>query len=84
VTPPTRETVFAEVKRAIAFLVGDADAASISEDTKLDDDLMFDDLDFVELFMELEVSFDAVELDESRVTEAKTVKDLVDYLLTAA
>lgn len=76
----TREEVSRTVETILIDLVG-FQPIPITEDTNLDDDLFFDELDYVELFIELEHSFSSVELDEAKVTEAKTVKEIVDYLM---
>lgn len=81
--PKTREEVFKIVEAAILDLVG-IQPTPITEETNLDDDLFFDDLDDVELFIELENSFPDVELDEGKLTEAETVKEIVDYLMAVA
>lgn len=81
--PKTREEVFKIVETAIINLVG-FQPTPVTEETNLDDDLFFDDLDDVELFIELENSFPDVELDEGKLTEAETVKEIVDYLMAVA
>ena len=53
--------------------------SSIQPDTSLTKDLEADSLDFVELIMALEDTFD-VKIEEDDASNISTVQDIIDYL----
>lgn len=60
----------------------DIDAATISADTNLIEDLGVDSLDIVEMFMEVQDEFD-VEIPDEDVDSIKTLGDMADYIAKA-
>ncbi len=57
----------------------DVDAADITMESKLVDDLKADSLDVVELIMDLEQEFD-IEIPDEELPKVRTVGDIVEYL----
>lgn len=57
----------------------DIDVAEIKLESDLKEDLQADSLDFVELVMELEETFD-FEADEDKLASLKTVGDVVKFI----
>lgn len=60
----------------------DIDAATISADTNLIEDLGVDSLDIVEMFMEVQDEFD-IEIPDEDVDSIKTIGDMADYIAKA-
>lgn len=60
----------------------DIDAATISADTNLIEDLGVDSLDIVEMFMEVQDEFD-IEIPDEDVDSIKTLGDMADYIAKA-
>ena len=58
----------------------DVDPEQITEDTNFLQDLSADSLDFVELVMNIEDSFDLPEISEDEIRSIQTVGDLVEYV----
>ncbi len=56
------------------------DPASITEDTNFLHDLSADSLDFVELVMNIEDTFELPEISEDEIRSIQTVGDLVAYV----
>ena len=56
------------------------DPASITEDTNFLQDLSADSLDFVELVMNIEDTFELPEISEDEIRSIQTVGDLVAYV----
>lgn len=57
----------------------EVDAAEITLETRLLEDLKADSLDVVELVMDLEQEFD-MEIPDELLPEIHTVKDIIDYI----
>lgn len=57
----------------------DADAESMTNDTKIADDLGADSLDLVDLLMSIEDEF-GVEIPDEEVENLSTIGDVVDYI----
>ncbi len=57
----------------------DVDAAGITLESKLVDDLKADSLDVVELIMDLEQEFD-IEIPDEELPKVRTVGDIVEYV----
>lgn len=57
----------------------DADAESMTADTKIADDLGADSLDLVDLLMSIEDEF-GVEIPDEEVENITTIGDVVDYI----
>lgn len=57
----------------------DIDAATISADTNLIEDLGVDSLDVVEMFMEVQDEF-GVEIPDEDVDSIKTIGDMAEYI----
>jgi len=70
--------VFEKVRAILAEQL-DIDEDRITEDTDIIEDLGADSLDVVELMMTLEQEFDLMISDE-KVSEFRTVGDVVDYI----
>ena len=70
--------VFEKVRDIIAEQLG-IDAATITPDSKLVDDLKADSLDVVELVMDLEQAFD-VQIPDEDLPKVQTVGDIVAFL----
>jgi acyl carrier protein len=70
--------VFDKVKTIIVEQL-DADAAELTLDATLQDDLGTDSLDVVDLVMSIEESFD-IEIPDEEVEGIKTVGDIVKYI----
>lgn len=51
----------------------------ICAESKLNDDLVFDSLDYVDLAVKLEKEFD-IKIEDDVIDEWKTVQDVVDYV----
>jgi len=70
--------VFEKVRAILAEQL-DIDEDRITEDTDIVEELGADSLDVVELMMSLEQEFDLLISDE-KVSEFRTVGDVVDYI----
>ena len=70
--------VFEKVRTILAEQL-DVDEKKIAEDTDIVGELGADSLDVVELMMTLEQEFDLLITDE-KVSEFRTVGDVVDYI----
>ncbi len=57
----------------------DVEAAAITMEAKLVDDLKADSLDVVELIMDLEQEFD-IEIPDEELPKVRTVGDIVEYV----
>lgn len=57
----------------------DVDAAGITMESRLVDDLKADSLDVVELIMDLEQEFD-IEIPDEELPKVRTVGDIVEYV----
>lgn len=57
----------------------DADASTMTMDTKIKDDLNADSLDVVELMMDLEESF-GITISDEEATQMSTIGDIVKYI----
>ena len=67
------------VIKQISSLWAGIDEEEICAESKLDDDLIFDSLDYVDLAVKLEKEFD-VKIEDDVIDEWKTVQDVVDYV----
>ncbi len=67
-----------KVIEIVCDLLG-ADAEGVTADTDLREDLQADSLDFTEIVMELEDTFD-FESNEEDIVNIKTVGDIVKYI----
>ena len=74
----TLEEVFEKVRTMIADQL-ELNAADITMDTNIIEDLQADSLDFVELITDIEDEFDIVVTDE-KVGDFKTVRQVVEFL----
>lgn len=70
--------IFEKVSEILAEQL-DAEAGSITADTKLVEDLGADSLDVVDLVMTLEDEFD-MEIPDEDIENVRTVGDIVKYL----
>ena len=59
------------------------DPETITEDTNFLQDLSADSLDFVELVMNIEDTFELHEIGEEEIRSIQTVSDLVEYVRNA-
>ncbi len=57
----------------------DADASTMTMDTKVKEDLNADSLDIVELMMDLEENF-GITIPDEEATEMSTIGDIVKYM----
>lgn len=57
----------------------DADASTMTMETKIKDDLNADSLDVVELMMDLEENF-GITISDEKAAEMSTVGDIVKYI----
>lgn len=57
----------------------DADAATMTMDTKIKEDLNADSLDIVEMMMDLEENF-GISIPDEEATQMSTIGDIVKYL----
>ena len=57
----------------------DADASTMSMDTKIKEDLNADSLDVVELMMDLEENF-GITISDEEATQMSTIGDIVKYI----
>ncbi len=57
----------------------DADASTMTLDTKVKEDLNADSLDIVELMMDLEENF-GITIPDEEATEMSTIGDIVKYM----
>ena len=57
----------------------DADASTMTMDTKIKEDLNADSLDVVELMMDLEENF-GITISDEEATQMSTVGDIVKYI----
>ncbi len=71
--------VFEKIKELICEQF-EVDPDSITEETNFLQDLSADSLDFVELVMNIEDSFDLPEIGEDEIRSIQTVGDLVNYV----
>lgn len=69
---------FEKIRRIIAEQL-DMDPETITEESRLIEDLKADSLDVVELIMDLEQEF-GVEIPEEELPEVKTVGDILRYI----
>lgn len=63
----------------ISNLWAGIDEEEICAESKLNDDLAFDSLDYVDLAVKLEEEFD-IKIEDDAIDEWKTVQDVVDYV----
>ncbi len=59
----------------------DADASTMTLETKVKEDLNADSLDIVELMMDLEENF-GITIPDEEATEMSTIEDIVKYMET--
>lgn len=57
----------------------DADASTMTMETKIKDDLHADSLDIVELMMDLEENF-GIAISDEEATQMSTIGDIVNYI----
>lgn len=57
----------------------DADASTLTVDTKIKEDLNADSLDIVEMMMDLEENF-GITIPDEEATQMSTIGDIVNYL----
>ena len=57
----------------------DADASTMTMDTKIKEDLNADSLDVVELMMDLEENF-GITISDEEATQMRTIGDIVKYI----
>ena len=81
--------MYEKIEETVIRIIADTlamDPSDITSETKLVTDLKVDSVDYVEICVSLEdefnVSFDTEKLMES-MTDATTVANIVDYLVTA-
>lgn len=67
------------VIKQISNLWAGIDEEEICAESKLNEDLIFDSLDYVDLAVKLEKEFD-IEIEDKAIDEWKTVQDVVDYV----
>lgn len=72
--------LFDDVRDVIVETVG-CEAAAVTPEARLNEDLGADSLAAMELIMALEEKLD-IEIDDAELNEFKTVNDLVSYLET--
>ncbi|MEE0663623.1 MAG: acyl carrier protein [Collinsella bouchesdurhonensis] len=72
--------LFDDVRDVIVETVG-CEAAAVSPEARLNEDLGADSLAAMELIMALEEKLD-IEIDDAELDQFKTVNDLVSYLET--
>lgn len=72
--------LFDDVRDVIAETVG-CEAAAVTPEARLNEDLGADSLAAMELIMALEEKLD-IEIDDAELDQFKTVNDLVSYLET--
>lgn len=72
--------LFDDVRDAIVETVG-CEAAAVTPEARLNEDLGADSLAAMELIMALEEKLD-IEIDDAELDQFKTVNDLVSYLET--
>lgn len=72
--------LFDDVRDVIVETVG-CEAAAVTPEARLNDDLGADSLAAMELIMALEEKLD-IEIDDAELDQFKTVNDLVSYLET--
>lgn len=63
----------------ISNLWAGMDEEEICAESKLNDDLVFDSLDYVDLAVKLEKEFD-IKIEDDVIDKWKTVQDVVDYV----
>lgn len=63
----------------ISNLWAGIDEEEICAESKLNDDLAFDSLDYVDLAVKLEKEFD-IKIEDDVIDKWKTVQDVVDYV----
>ena len=71
--------IFDKIKELICEQF-EVDPASITEETNFLQDLSADSLDFVELVMNIEDTFELPEIGEEEIRSIQTVGDLVAYV----
>ncbi len=74
--------LFDDVRDVIVETVG-CEAAAVTPEARLNEDLGADSLAAMELIMALEEKLD-IEIDDAELDQFKTVNDLVSYLETKA
>lgn len=67
------------VIKQISGLWAGIDEEEICAESKLNEDLIFDSLDYVDLAVKLEKEFD-VRIEDDVIDKWKTVQDVVDYV----
>lgn len=69
------------MKRSAELLADkfDADASTMTMDTKIKEDLNADSLDVVELMMDLEENF-GITISDEEATQMSTIGDIVKYI----
>ena len=67
------------VIKQISSLWAGLDEEEICAESKLNDDLVFDSLDYVDLAVKLEKEFD-IKIEDDVIDKWKTVQDVVDYV----
>ena len=67
------------VIKQISNLWAGIDEEEICAESKLNDDLVFDSLDYVDLAVKLEKEFD-IKIEDDVIDKWKTVQDVVDYV----
>lgn len=72
--------LFDDVRDVIVEIVG-CEAAAVTPEARLNEDLGADSLAAMELIMALEEKLD-IEIDDAELDQFKTVNDLVSYLET--
>lgn len=70
------ETVVEKVAEKLSM-----DIKNITENAKFSEDLNADSLDMVDLVMEIEETYD-IKIPDEDVENFKTVKDVIDYLVS--
>ena len=70
--------VLEKIKQILADQL-DADAETMTADTKIAEDLGADSLDVVELLMSIEDEYD-VEIPDEEIENLKTIGDVVEYI----
>ncbi len=73
----TIEEAIAEAVRKVIAEVACVDIASVTDDTKLVDDLELDSIELVNVAMDLEESLD-IEIPDSEINAAMTVGQVID------
>ena len=67
------------VIKQISSLWAGIDEEEVCAESKLNEDLIFDSLDYVDLAVKLEKEFD-IEIEDKAIDEWRTVQDVVDYV----